>query len=1157
MQGQVAIEVIESPQVTAGPGQAVCSSGPPISLNASPASGSWTAIDGGVLSGNTFLPAESGIGRYTLIYSVTGGNNCGNSDSLVIEVQEAPVVTVSDSSYCNTAGTVSLPRAVPTGGSWSGPGVVDAANGLFSPLEAGGAGNYTLTYRVGGQNGCHTEEPVSIGVVDPVTVSAGPDTSLCISDEPYDLSRFANQIGGIWSSASAGLNGKFFDPSQGGGGKHVFVYNVGSGNCAVRDSMQVTVRDPGPVEAGPGQTICADTAPLSLNGAQPAGGSWSGPGVSSGRFDPSAVGAGQYDLFYTITSDGCQKSDTLPISVAPLPQPAFQVPAPLCLGSAFTMDNQSEGAVSYTWAFGDGQVSELEEPEHRYITTGSFNVRLQAFSETGCTATITQPLEVIAPPEAYFHPDAEEGCGGLEATFTNESSGSANSFSWDFGNGQSSAEEQPGFPIVFQAGRNDTLYTIRLQAENQCGADSFTDSVLVRAFPQVGFGFTVDTGCAPLLVEFANLTYGSPISYNWDFGNGQSSTDSLPEPQLFAGDTIPVDYTIRLIVENSCGTDTLSKILTVEPDSVQAFFQASKTRGCAPFAVQFTDFSTPGTVISWDFGDGNTRMEDDPVHTFTEAGSYQVKQHAANACAEDSTYIEIEVLAGPVPSFDHSPNLCSGQEIQFSNTSEPAGGSIWSFGTGDSSVLSNPTYLYDSPGVYTITLTATRPASGCSASMEREITISEPPEARFDIANATGCAPLEVRFSNTSSGGNYYQWEFGDGNSSVQPDPVHLFTTPGQYDVRLRVSNAAGCFSDTLISEVFAFPKPEAAFVIDKAAACGLPVTVNFQNQSAGAEGYYWQLGMSTSSTVVSPSQEYTQPGDYEVDLIASNQYGCTDTSRQEMRLYERPIADYGIDSARGCQPVLAQFVNYSRGNRFFWDFGDGHSSTERAPAHLYTEAGHFPVRLIAAYDGLCYDTLELAAAVEVLKQPRAGFSWAEERIDGGGAGKVSFINTSEQADTYLWDFGDGTRSEEEHPAHQYAGNGSWQVMLTAFTEGGCRDDTLIMLKPDFIKALHVPNAFAPDLGTGDARLFLPKGIGLKEYRVRIFSAYGELLWESTALQRGQPAEGWDGTLNGAALPQDVYVWKIEAVFEDESLWKGSTNGKRKYQKMGSVTLIR
>lgn len=1157
---QMDINIIQAPDVMAGPDQEVCANEPALNLNASPNNGTWTDSNGNSLQAPTFDPSAAGAGTFTFYYSVVNSENCTNIDSTHITVNALPEINVPDTSFCDLPGSVSLPTASPVGGSWTGPGVVDPS-GTFDPAATGGPGTYNLTYAYTDANGCSVNEPVNVGVIDQDQVNAGPDMTLCPLDEAIDLSAQANPPGGTWT-----LNGQNFDgivdPQTLDAGQYTLNYTAGSGVCLVEDNLQISVIDLEPVSLGPDVSACLNDSPVQLTGANPGGGTWNGPGITdsqNGTFNPNIAQVGTHTLTYTVTdaASGCDNQANMAFVVHPLPNPMFNLPPVTCTGESFTLENHSTGASTYSWDFGNGQTSAEVTPTITYTDTGQFQITLVAMSVEGCAASIPRNTSIVGPPEADFTPDLNSGCSSLDVNLTNQSNAYDPTFFWNFGNGQTSDQAQPAEPIFYQGGINDTSYVVTLQVQNLCGTDTYRDTVEVLAMPIVDFGYTVDTGCAPVSLEFANVSLGSPIDFYWDFGNGQTSTDSLPAPQSFDADTTVEMYTITLIASNTCGSDSLSQELVVEPDVVQAFFNVSNTQGCMPFTVDFANYSTPGTFISWDFGDGNVISAENPTHTFMAAGSYTVMQHASNSCASDSTTIEIEVLDAPMLSFEHSPNLCTGQEIQFTNTSPNVAGTTWDFGNGDTSTLTHPVYTFEETGTYEITLNGVAAANGCQSTASNTIVIGAPPNASFEAPNANACTPVTVNFENNSTSGQYYQWTFGDGNSSVEANPQHTYTDSGEYFVRLEVTDQDGCKSDTVYSAVFAYPIPEADFEIQKEQICGLPVNVNFENRSEGAEGFMWELDDELTTPLVNPVQSYDQSGEYLIQLTASNQYGCYDTMQQMMTLYETPIADFGLDSMSGCQPVLVQTTNFSNGNRFYWDFGDGTTSTESQPQHVYEEAGFYDISLTVSYDDVCFDTLEMNGAVEVLQVPNASFEWVQEFLNNKPTGTIQFINRSAFAEQFFWDFGDGETSTLQDPNHRYTQNGSWQVGLTAVTPRGCKDDTLAYLETGLITGLYVPNAFAPEQGLGETTLFLPKGIGLKEYQVQIFSPYGQLIWESTKLDEGQPAEGWDGTFNGNLLPQDVYVWKVKAIFENETLWVGMPDSKGIYRRMGSVTLIR
>jgi gliding motility-associated-like protein len=170
----------------------------------------------------------------------------------------------------------------------------------------------------------------------------------------------------------------------------------------------------------------------------------------------------------------------------------------------------------------------------------------------------------------------------------------------------------------------------------------------------------------------------------------------------------------------------------------------------------------------------------------------------------------------------------------------------------------------------------------------------------------------------------------------------------------------------------------------------------------------------------------------------------------------------------------------------------------------------------------------------------------------------VEFTNTTVNGNSYFWNFGDNDTSDLKDPTHQYNGEGPYRVTLFTVSNKGCRDTVSYPLGVDYTGQLYVPNVFSPEVGVGESAIWKPKGLAMKEYHVEVFSTYGQLLWESTALENGQPVEGWDGRLNGTILPQDVYVWKIRAIFTDGKAWEGMKDPKTgKKAIMGSIVLLR
>ena len=1153
---EIEITVNPLPVVNTMENFGVCVSVTSVELSATPAGGDWTANNNGSLVGNIFNPNDSGEGIFSFTYTYVDGNNCQNTDDLLITVYGLPTIITNDTTYCSTPGLVSLPAAEPLGGTWTGIGV---SNGMFDPQGAGGAGTYTATYTFADADGCQNTGNSIITVIEPATIDAGVNDTLCIDDVAFQLGGFI-PANGIWSGpgiidAQMGI----VDPSIAGAGVHVLTYAYGIGNCYVEDTKTITVIDL-EVEAGEDESSCFTYDVFLLMDYYPLGGVWTGTGITNnqtGAFDPSVSGDGTFELTYTYTDPitGCVRSDSKEMTIFPMEEAAFNLPPLACRNEPVSFENLSPAGYDMLWDFGIGTEPSMENnPVYTYTVSGTYTVTLIVENEFGCKDTISHNIVIADEPEALFEPSSDEGCGSDGFTFENQSFGDSLSYFWEFGDFQTSTEEDPGV-IYFEQGTFDTTYLITLTVTNICGSHTYQDLILIHPNPTADFGIAPLTECSPLLVDFANASTGAATEFFWDFGNGNTSTEQIPPTQTYFTDSTYSVYTVTLITTNQCGSDTSTAEVIVESANVVAAAEASVLSGCVPLSVDFSNFSTAVATINWDFGDGNTSSELEPTHVFTEPGDYTVIQYANSDCGYDTTALNITVYPSPEVSFNHLDQVCSGQEISFNNTSTNISGNQWDFGDGNTSTLNNPSHTYAAAGDYTVTLTGISSSNQCDAIYTSTVTVLPLPVASFEPSTTYGCAPLDIEFINNSSGALFYQWTFGDGNTSIDENPNHVFEEAGTYEVTLLVTDGNGCFEDYEVFNIIVTPRPTAIFDYERDASCGLPATIYFENNSIGAIGFTWSFGEGTTSPFTDPTHTFTEEGTYEVTLVAYNQFSCSDTTILSIDVYENPSAGIEIETMSGCEPLEVQFNNTSLfSNSFIWDFGDGTTSTENDPTHVYTDAGDYEVTLIASINNACSDTISLSELINVHPAPFANFEAFELEDDG----TYELTNLSENADEYYWEFSDGATSNLEHPEHRFLTNGVHQLYLEASNEYGCVDDTLINFIPDFVKGLFLPNGFSPEQGIGDVRLFKPKGIGIKEYHIQIFSTYGQLLWESKELdEQGRPSESWDGIVDGRMMPQDVYVWKCNAIFKDGSNWGGVRNKKGHYKTIGSLVLLR
>jgi hypothetical protein len=314
------------------------------------------------------------------------------------------------------------------------------------------------------------------------------------------------------------------------------------------------------------------------------------------------------------------------------------------------------------------------------------------------------------------------------------------------------------------------------------------------------------------------------------------------------------------------------------------------------------------------------------------------------------------------------------------------------------------------------------------------------------------------------------------------------------------------------------------------------------------------------TSNIKNPNHTYDTSGVYVVKLVVSNRFGCQDSLTKITRVFGNPKAAFSNSEA--CSGNLTNFYDQSiiadtLTSYWFWNFGDPKSGKDfsylKDPSYRYMKEGNYLVRLLVEdYNG-CNDTVD--STVTVNPSPFGAFT-VTDNLDGK-PGRIQLNNESIGADSYNWDFGNGQSSTEENPIITYTEDGTYIIQLITDNKFHCKDTTYYKYEMLF-KGLFIPNAMVPSSPYDGVRLFKPVGVNLKLYHIQVYDGWGHLLWESDKLDsQGRPLDGWDGTFKGAPMPQGTYMWKVDAVFNDNTEWTGSDIGKGKFGTSGTVTLIR
>jgi PKD repeat protein len=349
-------------------------------------------------------------------------------------------------------------------------------------------------------------------------------------------------------------------------------------------------------------------------------------------------------------------------------------------------------------------------------------------------------------------------------------------------------------------------------------------------------------------------------------------------------------YTVSLTATNSNGQDTQKKLnyITVGVPPTADFITEipSYQLGSRAQYARFIDKSIGNPVSwTWDFGDGTNFVgQQPPLHLYNHDGMYTVSLTVKNAFGENSKVKTnlITVREGPRIDFKADKTRISTNEYDHFTDLSTMGPTSWNWEFGDGSTGSgqNPDHIYRIPGVYTVRLTASDGYTSNTLTKKDYITVVDIPTADFSADKTRGVMPFTVQFSDKSAGNpTGWTWEFGDGTTSVEQNPTHVYTTSvnsvtNKYTVSLTARNLNGENKNTKVDYITATQTPIADFTVDDRQGKA-PFIVKFHDLSAGnPTKWAWEFGDTGTSTEQNPIHVYPFEGSYDVRLTVTNAYG-------------------------------------------------------------------------------------------------------------------------------------------------------------------------------------------------------------------------------------------------------------------------------------------
>lgn len=525
------------------------------------------------------------------------------------------------------------------------------------------------------------------------------------------------------------------------------------------------------------------------------------------------AGGGSYTVSLSALADnGCENFAKDTLQVYGMPVADFSTPpGTLCTNNGLSFSTTTpdiyDGNLSYQWYVDDMPVGADRDLQYTFTTTGTKDIKLVT-SIPGCQSEITKTTSSVeAGPVVDF--SFEGVCEDDPFSFHNLTTDPVTGYLWDFANGNTSTTTD-----AQQVFTDYGDYPVSLTATNAAGCENITTkTVKVHARPVAAF--LADgppnscSGTPTRLVDQSITPNGDALTqWLWDFGD--TSSDNIQTPTHIFSDAGRYNVSLTVTSAAGCSANVIQPVDIYQSPSTDFSFSPA----CDDLPVLFTP-PADNSIVGWYWEIGTSYYTaSSPTHTFKSPGNYPLylEVTALNGC-ESSRHDVIAVPVALTPDFSYLKN-CVGEEAVLTDVttgSDPVKNRDWTFDSGETFSGSPVKFVFDKELVKTVTMKVTA-ASGCSYSVSKSITILPPPVAGFKPDPSSGAYPLEVAFTNTSSGATHYLWNFNDGTDAVSTEvsPVHTFEGAGSYNVELIASNNQECTSSFKASIATVAPLPDA-----------------------------------------------------------------------------------------------------------------------------------------------------------------------------------------------------------------------------------------------------------------------------------------------------------------------------------------------------------
>jgi len=763
---------------------------------------------------------------------------------------------------------------------------------------------------------------------------------------------------------------------------------------------------------------------------------------------------------------------------------------------------------------------------------------MEVITNNQCRDTFIDSLMVSPIPVADF--DISDVCFADSSYITNTStvaSGNIANYAWEFSNGTSSNLENPS---VFYPDSGQQFAALEVTSDSGC------TNLIQKYFykhPRFELGFTFNDTCLGFGQTFTNTTLlegGSFTDTFWYTSDPAHSANTYNYTDTFSGANT---YDVSLVMEqDSFCRDTLTQTVVVHPLAEAAF---DFTNTCLGDSTAFANMSTVSTGTfssSWSFGDGSTSSDEDPKHLYLSGGSKMVNLIILTdeGCVTDTTQ-EVLITFPEITSIQVQ-DICEGDSLIITADTIQGLDSFssysWTYGaesTSDAEVRTT----YASLGKSIVTLDVIT-KNGCAISQTDSFITQAKPNPNFLVSGVCEGFDLEPAENSTIAAPavlDTYQWYLDNVFQSTDQNPTLSSGAAGNRSIKLIVTADNGCV-DSIQKLGLVYPLPVSSYTSSQMCFGDNNTLTSTSSISSGTiDNLYWLVdGVSFTSSSI--NTEFSTDGPFDVQLISESDRGCRDTLDNTVTVDPLPVLSFNIQQDSGCVPLdvdVASLSSISSGSiaSYTFKWGDGSLNTVDDSSHTYTTPGSYTINIIGESDKGCIDSIQITDGVTVFDNPVADFSFSP--TEPSTLTEFVVLKDSSQGNISTWDWtiSDGTTESGAIVEHNFSDTGSYAVTLAITDENGCEDETTKFIYVNADLFVFIPNSFTPN-GDGLNDQFGLAGVtaGVSQMEMQIFNRWGELIFESTDINRR-----WDGTYRGEPAQVGVYVYKVKFTNPKQTKW--------------------